>query len=163
MPEWDNLTDAQKEMHLQAQKDALVLRQKNIDKARAERSSQSEAPQRPTICRMVVYRSRTGNYSVPAVVNCTSDSIYPPGVEAGFVPPLSGPMNVHLTVFTPGRPGQRRIGAKVDHPFNGVVTCLNCGKVREEHTHDPFLNPSQYPVSENVAGCYQEWDVAYDP
>lgn len=85
--------------------------------------------QKPTICRMVVYRSRTGRYSVPAVINCTVDSIDPEGVRLGHVPPLSLDTNVHLTVFTPGKPGTSR---------GGPVT------------------------SNNVAGCYQEWDIPYD-
>lgn len=92
----------------------------------------------PTLCRMVVYRSRTGDYEVPAVVNCTHDSIHPKGVELGHVPPLTEPGNVHLTVFTPGKPGKRR-GAK------------------------DFKVTSPHPVSENVAGSYQEWDIPYDP
>jgi hypothetical protein len=96
-----------------------------------------------SICRMVEYRSRTGNYSVPAVVNCCVDSIYQPGVEAGFVPPLSSLENVHLTVFSPGRPGMR----------------MTAG---ETPSSDAFLVASQYPVSENVSGCYQEWDIPYD-
>ena len=33
-----------------------------------------------SIGRVVEYRSRTGNYSVPAVVNCCTSSIYQPGV-----------------------------------------------------------------------------------
>lgn len=104
-------------------------------------------PQKITICRMVEYRSRTGNYTVPAVVNCTSDSIYQPGVEHGFVPPLSALDNVHLTVFTPGKPGMRTSAA------DGTVTA----------GAENFVAPSPFPISENVSGCYQEWDIPYDP
>lgn len=89
------------------------------------------------IGRVVVYRSRTGNYDVPALVNCTQDSIFPRGVEAGYVPPLTEPHSVHLTVLTPGIPGKRT-------------------------TADDFVAPSEHPISENVAGCYQEWDIKYD-
>jgi hypothetical protein len=69
---------------------------------------------KPTICRMVVYRSRTGGYDVPAVVNCTEDSISEEGVELGHVPPLTGKDHVHLTVFTPGKPGTAREGNEVN-------------------------------------------------
>lgn len=96
--------------------------------------------------RIVEYRSRTGNYSVPAVINCTTNSIYQPGVEAGFVPPISQIDNVHLTVFSPGRPGLRT-SAGEDAPVAGA---------------ENFVNPSPYPISENVSGCYQEWDIPYD-
>ena len=88
------------------------------------------------IARAVLYRSRTGSYTVPAVVNCTARSINPAGVEAGMVPPLSSDQHVHLTVFTPGKPGQRADAAD-------------------------FVVESQWPVSENVSGCYQEWDIPF--
>lgn len=100
---------------------------------------------RPSICRMVVYRSRTGAYEVPAVITATHDSLNPQGVNAYInsggvrgVPPLSSPDHVHLTVFTPGIPGQRA-------------------------TAEDFEGPrADAPISENVAGCYQEWDVPLD-
>jgi hypothetical protein len=88
----------------------------------------------PTIGRIVLFRSRTGKYTIPAIVNCTIDTIYQPGVDGGHVPAITSPNNVHLTVFTPGKPGQR--GNAAD-----------------------FENPSKHPIGENVAGCYQEWDV----
>ncbi len=95
---------------------------------------------KPTIGRIVIYRSRTGDYDVPAIVNCTVDTLAPKGVEAyeatdgeRGVPPLSGDEHVHLTVLTPGMPGQR--AEAEDFKVAGVA------------------------VSENVAGCYQEWDV----
>lgn len=97
----------------------------------------SQGKQIPTLGRIVWYRSRTGNYTVPALVNCTVNSIYQPGVDAGFVPPLTDDLHVHLTVFSPGQIG-KRVGA------------------------DNFINKSKYPVSENVSGCYQEWDIEYD-
>lgn len=106
-------------------------------------------PQKISIGRTVIYRSRTGNYSVPAIVNCTVDSIYQPGVEHGFVPALSKVDNVHLTVLTPGKPGLRKLVEEVDGELPPGV--------------EKFVNPSPHPVSENVAGCYQEWDIPYDP
>lgn len=92
---------------------------------------------RPTLGRIVIFRSRTGNYDVPAIVTATVDTLNPAGVAAGHVPDLSSPTHVHLTVFTPGKPGMR--GGAGD-----------------------FLVESEHGRSENVAGCYQEWDVPAD-
>jgi hypothetical protein len=69
---------------------------------------------RPSICRMVVYRSKTGAYDVPAVINCTIDTISEEGVRLGHVPPLTSDVHVHLTVFTPGKPGTAREGNEVN-------------------------------------------------
>lgn len=90
--------------------------------------------QTPSLTRAVLYRSRTGSYTVPAVISCTTRSLNPAGVQAGNLPPLSSDNHVHLTVFTPGKPGLR-------------------GNAQD------FLVESQWPPSENVAGCYQEWDI----
>lgn len=92
----------------------------------------------PTLGRIVHYRSRTGNYSVPAIINCTLASIYQPGVEGGHMPAIESADRVHLTVFSAGFPGKR-----VDA--------------------DDFVVTSDQPVSENLAGCYQEWNIPYDP
>lgn len=92
---------------------------------------------KPSIGRIGIYRSRTGDYDVPAIVTATTDTLSAKGVELGHVPPLSTEAHVHLTVFTPGKPGKRR-GA------------------------DDFLVESTHPRSENVAGCYQEWDIPCD-
>lgn len=89
---------------------------------------------KPTIGRIVLYRSRTGSYTVPAIITATTDTLNPQGVEAGHVPGLSSVHHVHLTVFTPGKPGMR--GGAGD-----------------------FLTESEHGRSENVAGCYQEWDI----
>lgn len=93
-------------------------------------------PDHVTLGRTVLYRSRTGQYTVPAIVNCTARSINPAGVQAGNVPPLSSEQHVHLSVQTPGIPGKRQ-GAP------------------------DFVVGSDYPVSENVAGTYQEWDIPF--
>lgn len=87
-----------------------------------------------TIGRIVIYRSRTGDYDVPAIVTATLDTLNRKGVDLGHVPPLSSAENVHLTVFTPGKPGKRREA-------------------------DDFKVESAHGRSENVAGCYQEWDI----
>jgi hypothetical protein len=88
----------------------------------------------PSICRMVIYRSRTGDYDVPAVITATVETLNPKGVELGHVPALTDESHVHLTVFTPGKPGKRR-GA------------------------EDFLVESEHGRGENVSGCYQEWDI----
>lgn len=90
-----------------------------------------------TIARTVIYRSRTGNYDVPAVVTATVDTLYRPGVEGGFVPDLSSPEHVHLHVFTPGLPGKRKEA-------------------------DDFLVESEHGRAENVNGSYSEYDVPHD-
>jgi hypothetical protein len=92
-----------------------------------------------SIGRVVLYRSRTGSYTVPAIVTATGDTLARAGVEAGHVPDLESPAHVHLTVLTPGKPGMR--GGAGD-----------------------FEVESEHPRSENVAGCYQEWDIPFwDP
>jgi hypothetical protein len=58
------------------------------------------------------------------------------GVEAGHVPPLTSDEHVHLTVFSPGT-----------------------GGLREEAAN--FLVKSEHPISENVSGCYQEWNIPF--
>jgi hypothetical protein len=96
--------------------------------------------QRPTIGRVVVYRSRTGDYDVPAVISATQDTLFRPAVDARVMPDLESPAHVHLTVFTPGPQGKRH---------------------RAEN-----LSPAQYEEqigrSENQGGSYQEWQVPYD-
>lgn len=93
---------------------------------------------KPTIGRIVIYRSRTGDYSVPAIVTATADTLNPKGVEEGNVPPLTGDEHVHLTVFTPGAPGLRADASD-------------------------FKVESAHGRSENISGCYQEWDIPPDP
>jgi hypothetical protein len=88
----------------------------------------------PTLGRIVIYRSRTGDYDVPAIVTATVDTLNAKGVELGHVPALMAAHHVHLTVFTPGKPGMRRDAADF--------------KVESEHGR-----------GENVSGCYQEWDI----
>lgn len=89
---------------------------------------------KPTIGRIVIYRSRTGAYSVPAIVTSTTETLAQQGVDLGHVPALTSENHIHLTVFTPGRPGLRALAAD-------------------------FVARVDAPISENVAGCYQEWDV----
>lgn len=93
--------------------------------------------QLPSIGRIVHYRSRTGNYPIPAIVTATVDTLHMPNVEAGKIAGLSSEQHVHLTCFTPGMPGLRAAAAD-------------------------FLAESLHGRSENVGGIYQEWDIAYD-
>ena len=89
----------------------------------------------PTIGRIVTYRSRTGDYDVPAIVAATQSSLHRPNVDAGHIPDLSGPHHVHLVVFSPGPAGQRA-----------------------EATD--FKAESPHGRSENQGGTYTEWDIA---
>lgn len=91
---------------------------------------------RPSIGRIVIYRSRTGKYSVPAIITATKETLNAEGVEGGFIEDLTADLNVHLTVFTPGKPGKRA-------------------------TADDFVGDRKdAPISENIGGgSYQEWDV----
>lgn len=93
---------------------------------------------RPTIGRIVIYRSRTGDYDVPAIVTATTDTLNPKGVELGHIPALASENHVHLTCFTAGKPGMRR-GA------------------------EDFLVESEHPRSENQGGTYAEWCIPFDP
>lgn len=69
---------------------------------------------RPSIGRIVWYRSKTAPYDVPAIINATTETLSPEGVELGHVPMLSSGVHVHLTVFTPGKPGTAREGNDVN-------------------------------------------------
>ena len=92
----------------------------------------------PTIGRVVTYTSRTGNYVCPAIVTATLDTLYRQNVDAGHIADLTSPQHVHLTVFTPGKPGKRATAADFKGPR------------------------ADAPISENVGGAYQEWDVPFD-
>lgn len=90
-----------------------------------------------SIGRVVLYRSRTGNYSVPAIVAATQDSLYRPNVEAGYIPDITKADNVHLIVFSPGPGGKR----------------ANAADFKVEPVHGR---------SENQGGTYAEYDIPYD-
>lgn len=57
---------------------------------------------RATVGRIVHYRSKTGNYTLPAMITATHETLWPEGVALGEVPALSSEAHVHLQVFTPG-------------------------------------------------------------
>lgn len=99
--------------------------------------------QQPRICRIVEYRSRTGTYTVPAIITATMETLNPKGTqlwretdgEKG-VPPLTSRENVHLTVFTPGIPGECDTPLEVPAGTQGLMP--------------------------NLGGSYQEFDVPLD-
>lgn len=99
--------------------------------------------QKPSIGRIVIYRSRTGNYDVPAIVTATVATLAEVGVKMWHetdgkqgVPPLSSDLHVHLNVQTPGIPGLRAAA-------------------------QDFEVESPHGRSENVNGVYQEWDIPF--
>lgn len=92
----------------------------------------------PTIGRIVVYRSRTNKYDLPAVVNCTRATLNPEGVEGGHIPDLDDDLHVHITVMSPGPSG-----------------------LRADATD--FVTESPHGRHENQGGTYTEWNIGYDP
>lgn len=71
---------------------------------------------KPTIGRIVIYRSKVGAYVIPAIITATIDTLAPEGLARWHdtdgregVPPLDSNRHVHLTVFTPGYPAQHRL------------------------------------------------------
>lgn len=88
----------------------------------------------PAIGRIVVYRSRTGDYDVPAIISATQATLFVENVQKGLIAPLSSVRHVHLTVFSPGPHGKR--AAATD-----------------------FKVESPHGRSENQGGTYAEWDI----
>lgn len=86
---------------------------------------------KPSIGRVVVFRSRTGTYSMPALISATVDTLHRPNVDAGHIPELTSDRHVHLTAFTAGIPGERSASS------------------------DPELGKANPPAG----GTLQEWDV----
>lgn len=111
---------------------------------------------RPSVGRIVLYRSRTGSYTVPAVITAVAESLNPAGVEAGHVPALTGDGHVHLTVFAPGRPGMR--GGAGDFVSESAAA-VRYREALARGLSDAEAREEGWPRSENVAGCYQEWDI----
>lgn len=58
---------------------------------------------KPTIGRIVHYRSKMNPYVMPAIITATKDTLWPEGVERGDVPGITDDNHVHLTCFTPGK------------------------------------------------------------
>lgn len=97
-------------------------------------------PMLPTIGRIVIYRSKTGDYVMPAIITATTETLYRPNVEAGHVPDLSSDMHVHLVVFTAGMPGHVALTTAENHP----------------ELADPSRRNHPY------GGTYQEWDIPWN-
>lgn len=100
-------------------------------------TEREQAPAGLAIGRNVIYRSKTGSYDVPAVVNCTVDTIDPKGVELGHVPPLSGNCCVHLTVFTPGKQGTSRTGPPNKEAAGGTYQEWNIPQASDPENPEP--------------------------
>lgn len=101
--------------------------------------------------RIVIYRSKTGSYDLPAVVTATVDTLDPKGVELGHVPALSGPAHVHLTVFTCGKQGTARVDNKVNNEAAG-------GTYQEFNIPNEFLGDEKAGDSEPSPGTWR-WPV----
>lgn len=74
---------------------------------------------KPTIGRIVTYRSKTGAYDLPAIITATEKTLDPEGVRLGHVPNLTRYNAVHLTVFTCGKQGTAREGNEVNPTIGG--------------------------------------------
>lgn len=86
-----------------------------------------------TIGRAVWYRSKSGDYTMPAVVAATTKTLHRGNVEAGYLPDLSSDSHVHLVVYTAGTPGQR----------------------------NPATDPSLGRANPPGGGTFQEWDIPF--
>lgn len=105
-------------------------------------TSDAETPQTATrqprlLGQTVLFRSRTGAWTAPAIVTATLDSLHRPNVDAGHVPPLTDGFNVHLTVLTPGIQGHVSDTTAAEHPE----------LVADDRPNKP------------AGGSFQEWDV----
>jgi hypothetical protein len=96
---------------------------------------------KPSLGRIVIYRSRTGSYDCAAIIAATYDSLNIDNVEKGWIPNLSGEAHVHLVVFSAGKPQDGRTAQEAEAEF---------------------LVSSPHGVSINSGGTYQEWDIPYD-
>jgi hypothetical protein len=100
---------------------------------------------KPTIGRVVWYRSKTGNYTLTADVISTKDKLYRPGVEAGFMPDLDSDTHVHLLVKTAGKPDTRL------PETDKSITSKNLGGTYVEH-NIPFWDPDVDEWRNSYAG-----------
>lgn len=118
---------------------------------------------KPSLCRNVIYRSRTGDYSLAAMVIGTIDSLNPLGVERGQVPPITADTNVHLVVFTPGLPPwdtpgrttsiidpSRELGDRIIQDTEGTA-------------RPTVLGEGQFLGMTAFGGTYAEFDIPFSP
>lgn len=100
---------------------------------------------RPTIGRTIWYRSRTGRYSVPAIITATQDTLYQPAIDGGHIHPLESETHVHLTVLTPGIPGERLADTDPN------ITSVNEGGSYQEFNIPFWDSHMNGPLDERVA------------
>lgn len=86
-----------------------------------------------TIGRAVWYRSKSGDYTMPAVIAATTQTLHRGNVEAGYIPDLTSDTNVHLVVYTAGTPGRR----------------------------NPETDPKLGVANPPGGGTFQEWNIPY--
>jgi hypothetical protein len=91
----------------------------------------------PTIGRIVIYKSKTGDYVMPAIIAATTATLHRPNVEAGHIPDLDSDTHVHLIVFTTGIPGE---------------VSTNTAEQRPE-----LVMPDR--VNRPFGGTFQEWNI----
>jgi hypothetical protein len=101
---------------------------------------------KPKIGTTVIYRSKTGKYSVPAIITATQDTLYQPAVDGGHIHPLSSPYHVHLTVLTPGIPGERLPDT------DPAIRSQNEGGTYQEFNIPFFGNGLDYVKIDNARG-----------
>jgi hypothetical protein len=102
--------------------------------------------QRPTIGRTVIYRSRTGDYDLPAIITGTRETMSSVGLaradsEEGQRLILSTETHVHLHVFTPGAQGSYQ---EHDVPMHPATLAEHIG-VRRETRAQPEPRTWRWP------------------
>lgn len=112
--------------------------------------------------RTVIYRSKTGDYSLAAIVIADGASINPLGVERRQVPALTGPDHVHLTVLTPGLPP----AATPEHTAQIIDTRRPLGQ-RQIPPMEPIgdelhrLEDGQFIGMTQFGSTYAEFDIPW--
>ena len=98
--------------------------------------------------RMVHYRSRSGSYSMPAVIAATRSDLNRDNVEAGYIPDIDDDESVHLVVFTAGTPGQRNPATDAEIGKGAVA---GSGTLQEWNV--PYW-AEEFPGQEQPAGTW---------
>lgn len=118
----------------------------------------------------VIYRSKTGDYSLAAIVTATRASINALGVERGFVPAITEPDRVHLAVMTPGRvagetPSYTAQIIDPDRPLGDRQVPLTKLVGDQRVSRVTELEGNQFVAMTAFGGTYQEFDIPlwFDP